>query len=316
MLGLGVSRRVAFYFVVGDVNGQAGRGHDAVVVSLGGGVQSTVLVLMADRGVFGPKPDAAVWADTGWEPPEVSEMVEWLGGQVSFPVVTVRSEVGLRDALAGGVDAGGGRAPRSVPMFIDGGGMTRRWCTAQHKLGPLHREFKRIAGHERRMPEGVMVEVWLGMTVDEIFRVKPSRNKWEVKRWPLIEEGMSRADCLSWWEQNRRPGWPDLARSACVACPYKSDRELLDTALAHPELMADAARVEAAVNVREAEGGFPAVFFHRSRRPLAEVTARLAEADRRQGKMFEAGDAVKSTADGGMAGNGMWGEECEGMCGV
>jgi len=47
-------------------------------LSLGAGVQSTVLALMAERGEYGlPKPDVAVFADTGWEPPEVYEHLDW-----------------------------------------------------------------------------------------------------------------------------------------------------------------------------------------------------------------------------------------------
>ena len=38
-------------------------------LSLGAGVQSTVLALMAERGDHGlSKPDVAIFADTGWEP--------------------------------------------------------------------------------------------------------------------------------------------------------------------------------------------------------------------------------------------------------
>jgi len=42
------------------------------VISLGGGVQSSVMALMADEGAFGPMP-GAIFADTRWEPPSVYE---------------------------------------------------------------------------------------------------------------------------------------------------------------------------------------------------------------------------------------------------
>ena len=38
------------------------------ILSLGAGVQSSTMALMADQGAFGKKPDAAIFADTGWEP--------------------------------------------------------------------------------------------------------------------------------------------------------------------------------------------------------------------------------------------------------
>jgi hypothetical protein len=35
------------------------------VISLGAGVQSSVLALMADQEILGPRPDVAIFADTG-----------------------------------------------------------------------------------------------------------------------------------------------------------------------------------------------------------------------------------------------------------
>ena len=39
------------------------------VLSLGGGVQSSVMALMAGEGVFARVPDCAIFADTHWSPP-------------------------------------------------------------------------------------------------------------------------------------------------------------------------------------------------------------------------------------------------------
>ncbi|MEO3434477.1 hypothetical protein [Inquilinus sp. CAU 1745] len=38
------------------------------VLSLGAGVQSTTLALMAAHGEIEPMPDCGIFADTGWEP--------------------------------------------------------------------------------------------------------------------------------------------------------------------------------------------------------------------------------------------------------
>lgn len=58
------------------------------VLSLGAGVQSTTLALMAAHGEIGPMPDCAIFADTGWEPQAVYEYLEWLtsGNVLPFPV--------------------------------------------------------------------------------------------------------------------------------------------------------------------------------------------------------------------------------------
>ena len=38
------------------------------IISLGAGVQSTVMALMAAKGEITPMPDCAIFADTGYEP--------------------------------------------------------------------------------------------------------------------------------------------------------------------------------------------------------------------------------------------------------
>ena len=42
------------------------------------------------------------------------------------------------------------------------------------------------------------VELWLGISTDEAIRMKPSRDRWIQNRYPLIEAGMSRRDCMDW----------------------------------------------------------------------------------------------------------------------
>ena len=60
------------------------------ILSLGAGVHSSTMALMAEEGAFGVKPDAAIFADTGWEPPQVYEHLEWLKTKLSYPVYTIQ----------------------------------------------------------------------------------------------------------------------------------------------------------------------------------------------------------------------------------
>lgn len=48
------------------------------VLSLGAGVQSTTMLLMAAAGELEPLPELAIFADTGWEPATVYEHLDWL----------------------------------------------------------------------------------------------------------------------------------------------------------------------------------------------------------------------------------------------
>ena len=54
------------------------------ILSLGAGVQSSTMALMADAGEFGIKPDAAVFADTGWEPEPVIKHLEYFNYNLDF----------------------------------------------------------------------------------------------------------------------------------------------------------------------------------------------------------------------------------------
>jgi hypothetical protein len=129
----------------------------------------------------------------------------------------------------------------------------------------------------------------IGISTDEAMRMKPSQEAWKVHRWPLIEKGMSRSDCLAWIE---RKGYPLPPKSSCIGCPFHNDHEWRSIK-ADPEAWADALEVDAAI--RQQPGMRGQQFMHRSCKPLSEVDLSTAE-DHGQVDMFN--------------------NECEGMCGV
>ena len=103
----------------------------ATMISLGAGVQSTVLALMADTGELGPKPDFCVFADTGWEPAAIYEHLDWLEGELSIPVHRVS---------AGNIRTS--RGAEQMPLFVNGEkglATTGRKCTIDYKIVPIHR---------------------------------------------------------------------------------------------------------------------------------------------------------------------------------
>ena len=216
---------------------------DLRVISLGGGVQSTVLALMADAGEFDAMPDVAIFADTDWEPAGVYEIVQWLGEVLSFPVVTTSNGRSLREDAHDGV-SNTGRQFTTIPVFtVDlrgAHGMQTRQCTSQYKIRPIHHAVKRHLGLDpsRRMPADIAVETWLGISAEEVLRMRDSHVGWSVNRYPLVERGMTRADCREWFAER----YPDmtLARSACAGCPFRSDEEWMSLKTTDPDLYADA----------------------------------------------------------------------------
>ena len=200
-------------------------------LSLGAGVQSSVLALLASRDdgrlreAGYAKPDVAIFADTGWEPAYVYRHLDWLEQQLTFPLIRV-SAGDLRSNLRRGMTASGHHFV-DVPLFLvdDAGkkGMLRRQCTNHYKIEPITRAVRKLAGGRPRrpFPRDRKVEMWIGISRDEVARMKPSRAAWIEHLWPLVDIEISRSDCLEWFE-SEYPG-RHLPRSACVICPFRSN---------------------------------------------------------------------------------------------
>ena len=98
--------------------------------------------------------------------------------------------------------------------------------------------------------------------------MKTSRDRWMTNRYPLIEKGMSRSDCLNWWrERHDRP----LERSACVACPFQSRQRWVETKRRWPEMFAEAVEIDA--SLREGLALHKTPYLHSLRIPLAQAVA-------------------------------------------
>ena len=176
------------------------------VISLGGGVQSSVMALMASGGAFDRVPDCAIFADTHWEPPSLYTHLEWLAGQLRFPLYVVDNGRSLREDVKGLTNHSGSRRYVDIPVYLkgrdgEGDGIGRRQCTDNYKIRPVRRKVRELLGLRRgqRVPSGFGVELWLGISTDEAIRMKTSRDGWVTNRYPLIEAGMSSRGCMDWW---------------------------------------------------------------------------------------------------------------------
>ena len=230
------------------------------ILSLGAGVQSTTMALMAKHGELTPMPDYAIFADTG--------------------------------ALKDGKDTKGRYA--SAPFFTEsktGRGMLRRQCTSEFKIKPIERKVRELLGLKKgqRGPKEIAVSMWVGISADEAQRMKPNQKHYIENRWPLIEKGMYRWGCLEWMEKH---GYELPKKSACYFCPYHDDKTWLDIKQNDPDAWDDAVKMDEMIR-----GGVhkttQKLYLHSSMTPLADVDL---DPDRDQVDMF--------------------GNECEGMCGV
>ncbi len=271
------------------------------ILSLGAGVQSSTLALMATRGIITPMPTAAIFADTGAEPAAVYEWLDWLTPQLAFPVIRVQKGDLKKNSLIVKKSGKSGRwyLKTIIPAFVKNRqsgniGLLGRRCTRDYKLDPIFRVARELAGVKRGQKQ-VSVIQWIGISIDEAHRMKPSRMPWAECRWPLIEMNFSRQDCLNWM---RTEGFPEPPRSACVFCPFHSDFEWQKLKQTEPQAFLEAVAFEKdlqqAAKRDEVLNGVP--YLTRRCVPLDTIDFSENAPGYQQLSMF--------------------GNECEGLCGV
>ena len=277
------------------------------VLSLGGGVQSSCMALMAAHGEIEPMPDFAVFADTQAEPQEVYGWLDWLEERLPFPTFRVthgnltEAVLDLKTATGKGSKAVGTTYYRQIiPLFGISPDGTKtaglgRLCTADYKIKPILKEIKSRCGIKRGQKD-VTVTQWVGISWDEIQRMKDAREPWLQSRWPLIENRMTRQDCKEWMRDN---GYPEPPRSACYYCPFHSDNEWRRLRDTQPEYFHKAVEFDADIRAKYKENDQYTkmeVYLHNSCKPLGEI-----DFDNDIDKGQQVWDFTA---------------ECEGMCGV
>jgi hypothetical protein len=272
------------------------------IISLGAGVQSTTMALMAAHGEIEPMPDCAIFADTGWEPRAVYEHLRWLMSPnvLPFPVHVVakgdlwKSATKVRRTR----DEERSYIETAIPVYtLDGleRGIGRRACTRDFKIAPINQTIRRLAGLSRVTEKhGTIAEVWIGISADEAIRKKPNELPYVRSRWPLLERDMDRLDCEAWLADH---SYPQPPRSACIFCPFRDDNSWL--------ALADDERAAVAQKEREIQAAYEATtelrsvpFFHESRVPFDQVIFHPEPPKPRARQL------------------NLFLNECEGMCGV
>jgi hypothetical protein len=279
------------------------------VLNLGAGVQSTTLYLWALDGLL--QIDRAIFADTGDEPEAVYRHLDFLKTLGGPEIEVVRaSSKSLGENLQSGMNATGQENQRhvAIPTFLkslDGSApaLGRRQCTAEYKIRPIEQRVRDLCGLEKgeRAKQQLAVQV-MGLSFDEPRRVANVKQRfqsiaWSKPEFPLFDEYMTRADCVSYLER-RLPKYA-VPRSACVFCPFKSDAEWLHLQQS-PSDWNHAVEIDRAIRDKTSlctVGMRHEQFLHRSCVPLDQVQF-----------VAKPPDAQKKLAFSTM--------DCEGMCGV
>ena len=265
------------------------------VLMLGAGTQSTTMALMAAAGDFGAPPDYAMFNDTGDESAATYRVLDWVTSQLPFPVVRTTAGVELSTAMHTRKRPSGGKvidAPPdayAIPAFtVDTTtgekGMSRRYCTSEYKVKPGDQKMRELLGVKKGERVGTKrsVECWWGYSFDELARCSNPKHHWQTYRWPLIEMRLKREDVLNVYNTRfKTSDAPQLTRSACVYCPYKTPSEWQHLAKTEPDSLRTAANLEMELQKQAAEVcSTKTPYLHRRRIPLLQAL----EADQQQAK--------------------------------
>ena len=133
-------------------------------------------------------------------------------------------------------------------------------------------------------------EMWLGITTDEIQRMKKSQMYNVEYFYPLIYNAMNRNDCINYFKENK---FPVPIKSGCVFCPFHNNKDWARQKRDKPSEFKVAIKVDRAIrNSLIRRGNKDKVYLHNSCKPLEDI-----DFDDSQLEIFD-------------------GFECEGHCGL
>lgn len=230
-----------------------------IVWSYGGGTQSIAIGLLVVAGRL-PKPDLTVFADTDLETTETWEYLVnvmlplFYKHDLSFhiaPHSLSKVDMYRKDDLL-------------IPAYTRNGKLSTH-CSSEWKTRVVRR-YLRGLGVEK-------CDMWLGMSTDEIERLKSADVQWVNHVWPLCSlprsvgygVQMNRAECVQYV---LNAGLPHPPKSCCVICPHRRNQQWERQKKYYPQDHAKAVAIDHLIRSNDKRGG---VWLHEDRKPLDQV---------------------------------------------
>lgn len=190
------------------------------ILSFGGGVNTTALMVLIGRGDV--HADAAVFADTQGEWPEtytyITEIAEPYLRSINLPFHRVTAGSLYDDH----------HKKRIIPY------VAFRSCTDKFKVRPIRQWV-------RDELDGVAT-LLLGIDAGETRRIKTSSASADISfEYPLVELGIDRAGCVKVIQD---AGLPVPPKSGCYFCPFQNRAGYTELLKVHPDLYAKAEELE------------------------------------------------------------------------
>ncbi len=123
---------------------------------------------------------------THWEPPSIYHLLQWLEGQLAFPLYVVDNSLprarhggrSLREDVKALTNHSGSPSYVDIPVYLRGhdgesDGIGRRQCATNYMVRPVRRRIRELLRLWRgqRVPSATSVELWLGISTDEAIRM-------------------------------------------------------------------------------------------------------------------------------------------------
>jgi hypothetical protein len=247
-----------------------------VVWSYGGGVQSIAILVLIAQGKL-PKPELAIMANTGRERSSTWRYLE----RYARPLM---DEIGLPLVMAGRnlatVDLYAHNGDLLLPCFTRTGKLPT-FCSSEWKTFVVRRKLREL-GYGPKNP----VIMWLGMSLDEVHRLRMSDKKWIKNHWPLCCDcKLRRHECLI---EIEKFGLPEPTQSSCWTCPQMRNPEWMDMKMNDPGDFREAIQLDNDIRKADIANGNGGVFLHRSGVPLSQADLTVKE---KSAPLFECADS-------------------------
>lgn len=242
------------------------------IISYGGGVQSTALVVLAAQRVIDFS--VALFSNVG-DDSEHPETIRYVR-EVAVPWAAERGvavhelhrtkRTGEAETLWSRLMQEGSRSLPIPVRMPDTGAPGTRSCTIDFKIKVIAR-WLRENGATKDNPATVAI----GFSTDEFHRSSNKKaHPYEVPVYPLLDLGYSRSDCMRIIAD---AGLPVPPKSACFFCPFHRPATWAEMRRDEPDLFERAAGLEAILNERRDMLGKDHVYLTRFGKPLRDAIA-------------------------------------------
>lgn len=234
------------------------------IISLGLGIQSTAMYLMSSLGAI-ERADYAIFADPGAELPDTYKLWDdlniWKEKNNGIPLI--KKKKSLYDDIINNK----GERLASIPAFTQSEGMVRRQCTKEYKIDVVIKEIRELYGLKKyaRMKPTIL---YLGISLDEIQRMKESQLPKITYEYPLVQNKLTRGDCVKFLEQH---SFFNVKKSSCTFCPFHSNKSWKDIKNNYPKEWENIKKVDNAIRDSSKRGVTNKLYLHRSLVPIDEA---------------------------------------------